>query len=126
MGHIIPGLEHELYDMQVGEHKEVAVAPEDGYGEVDKNAFMDVPRESFPSDVPLKIGTEMELKDRSGQPAHARVEAVTADNVRLDMNHPLAGKQLRFEVTIAAVRVATEDEVAHGHVHAGGSEPEGN
>jgi FKBP-type peptidyl-prolyl cis-trans isomerase SlyD len=124
MGHIIPGLEHELYDMQVGQHKRVAVAPTDGYGEVDKDAFTDVPRDSFPSDVPLKIGTELELKDRSGQPAHARVDAVTPDNIRLDMNHPLAGKQLEFEVAIADVRVATEEEVAHGHVHIGGPEAE--
>src|ERR1700690_2962624 len=60
MGHIIPGLEHELYDMKIGENKKIVVLPKDGYGEVDPEAFMDVPRDSFPTDVPLEKGTELE------------------------------------------------------------------
>jgi len=119
MGHIIPGLEHELYDMQVGESKQVSVAAKDGYGEVDAQAFMDVPRDSFPSEVPLEVGTQLELKDKTGHPSVARIESVTEENVRLDMNHPLAGKQLEFDVTIAALRPATDEEVSHGHVHTG-------
>lgn len=117
MGHIIPGLEHELYDMQIGESRQVSVAPKDGYGDVDAEAFMDVPRDSFPAEIPMEVGTQLELKDKSGQPAHARIDAVTDDNVRLNMNHPLAGKQLEFEVTIHALRAATDEEVSHGHVH---------
>lgn len=117
LGHIISGLEHELYDMRIGESKKVSVAAKDGYGEVDAQAFMDVPRGAFPSDIPLQIGTQLELKDKSGHPAHARIDAVTSENVRLNMNHPLAGKQLVFEVTIAALRPATDEEVSHGHVH---------
>lgn len=117
MGHIIPGLEHELYEMQIGESKRVSVAPKDGYGVIDDQAFMEVPRSAFPADVPLEIGLQLELKDKAGNPAHARIDALSAENVRLNMNHPLAGKQLDFEVTIAGLRAATDDEVAHGHVH---------
>jgi FKBP-type peptidyl-prolyl cis-trans isomerase SlyD len=117
MGHIIPGLEHELYDMQVGDTKKVSVAAQDGYGEVDADAFMDVPRRAFPAEVPLKTGTQLELKDKSGNPTISRIDSVTDENVRLDMNHPLAGKQLDFEVSIAALRLATDEEVSHGHVH---------
>jgi FKBP-type peptidyl-prolyl cis-trans isomerase SlyD len=117
MGHIIPGLEHQLYDMQVGDSKKVSVAPRDGYGVVDAEAFMDVPRSAFPAEVPLVPGTQLELKDKSGHPSIARIESVTDDNVRLDMNHPLAGKNLEFDVTITALRLATEEEVSHGHVH---------
>ena len=117
MGHIIPGLEHELYDMQIGESKNVSVAPRDGYGDVDAEAFMDVPRDAFPGEIPMEVGTQLELQDKSGQPAHARIDAVTDDSVRLNMNHPLAGKQLEFEVTIEALRAATDEEVSHGHVH---------
>ena len=120
MGHIIPGLEHELYDMRIGESRRISVAARDGYGEVDSEAFMDVPRTAFPADLPLEIGMQMELKDKSDHPAHARIEALTGESVRLNMNHPLAGKQLDFDVTIAGLRVATEDEVAHGHVHTHG------
>jgi FKBP-type peptidyl-prolyl cis-trans isomerase SlyD len=63
------------------------------------------------------MGTQLELKDKSGHPAHARVDALTEQNVRLNMNHPLAGKQLDFEITIAGLRPATDEEVSHGHVH---------
>ena len=63
MGHIIPGLEHELYDMEVGQSKSVTVPPKEGYGETDDSAFMDVPREAFPANVPLEKGTELELRD---------------------------------------------------------------
>jgi FKBP-type peptidyl-prolyl cis-trans isomerase SlyD len=119
MGHIIPGLEHELYDMQVGESKQVRVAAQDGYGELDEAAFMDVPRDAFPAEIPLEVGTQLELKDKTGHPAVARIASVTDETVRLDMNHPLAGKQLDFDVTIAALREATDEEVSHGHVHTG-------
>jgi FKBP-type peptidyl-prolyl cis-trans isomerase SlyD len=120
MGHIIPGLEHQLYDMKVGEKKDVVVAPKDAYGESDPDAFMDVPRESFPPNVPLTLGTELELRDKSDQPVYARIEEVTDKNVRLNMNHPLAGKELHFLVEIANLRDATNEEVSHGHVHGAG------
>ncbi len=120
MGHIIPGLEHELYDMRIGDHKSVRVAAKDGYGEVDEAAFMDVPRGSFPANVPLDPGTELQLQDRNGHPVYARIQAVSPEVIRLNMNHPLAGKTLDFDVTIASMRPATEEEVAHGHVHTGG------
>ncbi len=119
MGHIIPGLEHELYDMEVGQSKNVTVPPKEGYGETDENAFMDVPRDSFPTNVPLEKGIELELRDQSGHPVYARIDDVTEQNIRLNMNHPLAGKELHFDVKIAGLRQATDDEVSHGHVHTG-------
>ncbi len=117
MGHIIPGLEQQLYDMQVGESKSITVPPKEGYGETDEAAFMDVPREAFPGNVPLDKGTELELRDQGGHPVYARIDDVTDQNVRLNMNHPLAGKELNFDVKIAGLRQATDEEVSHGHVH---------
>jgi FKBP-type peptidyl-prolyl cis-trans isomerase SlyD len=117
MGHIIPGLEHELYDMEVGQSKNITVPAKDGYGETDETAYMDVPAEAFPDNVPLEKGTELELRDQSGNPVYARVDTVSDKNVRLDMNHPLAGKELNFDVKIADVRPASDEEVSHGHVH---------
>jgi FKBP-type peptidyl-prolyl cis-trans isomerase SlyD len=117
MGHIIPGLEHALYDMKIGESKQVVIAPKDGYGEEDTEAFMDVPRDSFPPNVPLKVGTEMELRDQNDHPMFARIDQITEDNIRLNMNHPLAGKELHFSVKIASLRPASDEEVSHGHVH---------
>ena len=117
MGHIIPGLENELYDMKVGENKKVDVSAKDGYGEVDSEAFMVVPRDAFPTDVPLEIGTELELREQSGHTMLARIETISDENIRLNMNHPLAGKELHFDIKIAGLRPATEEEVSHGHVH---------
>jgi FKBP-type peptidyl-prolyl cis-trans isomerase SlyD len=117
MGHIIPGLENELYDMKVGDKKLVVVSAKNGYGELDMEAFMDVPRDAFPTEVPLDLGTELELRDQSGHPMLARIDTISEDNIRLNMNHPLAGKELHFDVSIAGLRPATEEEVSHGHVH---------
>lgn len=117
MGHVIPGLEHELYEMKIGDSRKIVVAAKDGYGEEDAEAFMDVPRESFPDDVPLQQGTELELRDQSDHPVYARIDSIGDDNVRLNMNHPLAGKELHFDVRIAGLRPATDEEISHGHVH---------
>jgi FKBP-type peptidyl-prolyl cis-trans isomerase SlyD len=81
---------------------------------------MDVPRASFPPDVPLKIGTELQLRDQSDQRVYARIDEVTDTNVRLNMNHPLAGKELHFSVEITNLRPASDEEVSHGHVHVEG------
>jgi FKBP-type peptidyl-prolyl cis-trans isomerase 2 len=105
--------------MQIGESKNITVQAKDGYGVRDETAFMDVPREAFPADVPLEKGTELELRDQAGHPVYARVDEVSEQNIRLDMNHPLAGKELHFDVQIAHVRQATDEEVSHGHVHNG-------
>jgi FKBP-type peptidyl-prolyl cis-trans isomerase SlyD len=78
---------------------------------------MDVPRESFPTGVPLVVGTELELRDQADQPVYARIDSIGAESIRLNMNHPLAGKELHFDVKIADLRPATDEEVSHGHVH---------
>ena len=118
-GNIIPGLERELYGMTIGESKDVVVSPEDGYGNVDNEAYMDVPREKFPANIPMEIGTQLELHDQAGNPMHARIDRVGGETVRLDFNHPLAGKELHFAVKIAGLRQATDEELDHGHVHSG-------
>jgi FKBP-type peptidyl-prolyl cis-trans isomerase SlyD len=117
MGHIIPGLEHELYDMNIGDSKNIIVAARDGYGEENDEAFMEVPRDAFPTNVPLMPGTEMELRDQADHPVYARIDSIGEESIRLNMNHPLAGKELHFDVKIADLRPATNEEISHGHVH---------
>lgn len=117
MGNIIPGLEEELYGMSVGESKSVTVAPEDGYGEIDPDAFQDFPREAFPPSIPLEPGVALRLQDESGNVHMAVIDSVTDDTVRLDFNHPLAGKELHFDVKVVGLRDATDEELMHGHVH---------
>jgi FKBP-type peptidyl-prolyl cis-trans isomerase SlyD len=118
-GNIVPGLEQALYGMAVGESKDVVVAAGDGYGEMDNQAYMEVPRDQFPQDIPMDVGTQIELHDESGQPMVARIDQVGDTSVRLDFNHPLAGKELHFAVKIAGLRPATDEELDHGHVHSG-------
>lgn len=116
-GNIIPGLEREMTGMSVGESKVVLVAAADGYGERDEDAFMDVPRDQFPDEIPMKVGTELQVKNQAGQPMFARIETVGEKSVRLNFNHPLAGKDLHFSVKVVSLRDATAEEKEHGHVH---------
>ncbi|MFZ5855535.1 MAG: FKBP-type peptidyl-prolyl cis-trans isomerase [Chloroflexota bacterium] len=114
---IIPGLEREMDGMAVGESKTVIVSAADGYGEMDEEAFIEVPRSEFPKDMPLKPGLEMELSGPEGQPMYARVESMEGETVVLNMNHPLAGKELHFDVKVTNLRDATDEEMDHGHAH---------
>ncbi|HAV77594.1 MAG TPA: peptidylprolyl isomerase [Anaerolineae bacterium] len=119
-GNIVPGLENEMSGMKIGESKKVVVQPVDGYGEFDEKAFMSVPRDQFPKDLPLDVDTELTVRDDEGQGRYARVESIEGDNVRLDFNHPLAGAELHFNVKVIALREPTDEELEHGHVHEGG------
>ena len=117
MGNIIPGLERELDGMTVGDSKKVIVAAVDGYGELDEEAFLEAPRTEFPQDMPIKPGVEMELTGPEGQPMYARIEKIEGETVVLNMNHPLAGKELHFDVKVVKLRDATDEEMEHGHAH---------
>ena len=116
-GNIIPGLEQALYGMKTGEKKEVIVTAADGYGELDPEAYSEVARKEFPPQIPMEVGIELEIKDQSGDILDARIDAVNEDTVRLDFNHPLAGKQLNFSVQVVALRQPSAEELEHGHVH---------
>ena len=116
-GQIIRGLEQALYGMGVGDEKSVMVAPADGYGELDSDAFALVPANTFPPDLELTPGKRLHLRDQSGQVLTAYVNDVRPDGVLLDFNHPLAGETLHFDVRIATLRLAPSEELAHGHAH---------
>ncbi len=114
---IVPGLEREMVGMKIGESKDVVVLPEDGYGEFDEEAFMEVPRSEFPADMELEEGLELNVTDEDGQHQLAFVESFNDKIVRLDFNHPLAGAELHFNVKVVALRDPTKEELDHGHVH---------
>lgn len=116
-GHIVRGLEQALYGLQVGESREVVVSPQDGFGLEDTDAIADVPRDEFPDDFPLQPGVELQLTNKEGDDLEAYIVSVSKKTVRLNFNHPLAGKELSFSIRIAGVRQATEGELDHGHVH---------
>jgi len=116
-GNIIPGLERELYGMTIGESKKVTVVPVEGYGKLDPNAFVNVPRSQFPENIPMEVGTEIQVNDPQGHEMMARIDQVETDSVRLNFNHPLAGKDLHFDVKIVGLRAPTDEELEHGHAH---------
>ena len=100
---IVPGLERELTGMQPGESKHVTVPPKDGYGDVDPQAFIQVPKEQLPADVTLQVGLPLRGTSADGRPFRAMISEVGEDRVTLDLNHPLAGKTLEFDVEVAEV-----------------------
>ena len=117
---IITGLEREMIGMKIGESKDVIISPEDGYGEMDEEAYMDVPRSEFPEDMPMRSGVEMEMSDDDGNPMYARIDSLDGDTITLNFNHPLAGKELHFNVKVVGLRAATKEELKHGHAHSAG------
>jgi FKBP-type peptidyl-prolyl cis-trans isomerase SlyD len=119
-GNIIPGLEKEMMGMKIGDSKEVTVQPEDGYGEFDDEAFMEVPRTEFPADLKIEEGAELHVTDEEGQHQAAYVTSFDDKTVKLDFNHPLAGAVLNFYVKVVALRKPTDEELDHGHVHEDG------
>ena len=114
---IVPGLEREMLGMKIGESKDVVVKAEDGYGEFDEEAFMEVPRTEFPEDMKLEEGMELHITDEDDQHQAAYVTGFDDKTVQLDLNHPLAGAELHFNVTVVALREPTDEELDHGHVH---------
>ncbi len=121
-GEIIPGLEKALYGMSVGEEKDIVVAPADAYGEFDADLLKTLPRSVFPADMILEEGQGFRLRTNSGQVVVAYVYAIEDDQVTLDLNHPLAGETLYFNVKIAGLREATAEELANSPRPGGCSE----
>ncbi len=116
-GHIITGLENSLYGMEVGESKQLVVSSDDGYGDIDEKAFADIPRSEFPPKIPLEVGIALQFRDQDGEELEAHIINVGEKMIRLDFNHPLAGKELHFSIEVVGLRPASETELAHGHVH---------
>jgi peptidylprolyl isomerase len=102
-GEIIPGLDKEVEGMAVGEAKSVTVAAAEAYGDHDPGRTQAVPRDQVPDHIPLDIGTQLQLQTPDGQAVAVSVAEVTEDEVVLDANHPLAGKDLNFAVELVEI-----------------------
>jgi FKBP-type peptidyl-prolyl cis-trans isomerase SlyD len=119
-GNIIPGLERELLGKVVGASVYARVAPQDGYGLRDPDRIQEVPRTAFPKNMNPEVGMQLMARDPSGNQFPLWITEVKAEAVVVDGNHPLAGETLHFQVEIKEVRAASEEELAHGHVHGPG------
>lgn len=118
-GNIIPGLEKELEGRESGEQLQVTVEPAEGYGETQPSLVQEVPRDAFQGVDQVEPGMQFQAQTQGG-PLMVTVTQVEGDTVTVDGNHPLAGQTLNFDVQIAEVREASQEEMEHGHVHGEG------
>jgi len=113
---IIPGLEAAIALMNVGDKKKIEVKAQDAYGEVNADLVVKVKRTQFPPDANLQVGDQFQVNNDPQSPVFTII-SLDSEEVTVDGNHPMAGKDLYFDVEIVGIRNATEEEVAHGHAH---------
>jgi FKBP-type peptidyl-prolyl cis-trans isomerase SlyD len=118
-GDIVPGLEKALDGKAAGNKFKVSVSPEEGYGVRTNDKVQTVPRSAFEDDAEIEPGTQFQAEGPDGVSIVTVVE-VSAEEVTIDANHPLAGENLHFEIEVVKVRSATAEELEHGHVHEDG------
>lgn len=120
-GNIIPGLEEQLLGLKKNDTLTAVVEAEKAYGLPDPERFQPIPKGSLPSNIVLEPGTQLTATGESnGQAQIVKIHEVKEDEVIVDFNHPLAGVELTFDVTIVGVRDASTEEVEHGHPHGPG------
>lgn len=119
IGNLIPGLESALEGKKAGDSLKVKIDAKDGYGERNDSLCQEVPRAQFESTEGLEVGMQFEVETEQGEIVVA-VTKIEGDTVTVDGNHPLAGMELHFDVTVKEIREASAEELAHGHVHGPG------
>jgi FKBP-type peptidyl-prolyl cis-trans isomerase SlyD len=119
-GQIIPGLEQAMDGHEAGDKFEVKVPPEQGYGERREDFTQRVPKKYFRDGDHLKPGDATVLSVQGGGYRQVVVLKVGSSVIDVDLNHPMAGKTLSFDIEITDVRDASAEEIEHGHVHGEG------
>ena len=116
IGALIPGLEKELEGKKAGDKLDVAIQPDEGYGLRKEELLQAIPKVHFPPETDIQVGMQFQANTEKGTVVVTVVE-VQEDTIIADGNHPLAGVVLNFKVEVKDVRTASEEEIAHGHVH---------
>jgi FKBP-type peptidyl-prolyl cis-trans isomerase SlyD len=109
---IVPGLERQIAGLHAGEKGSFVVEADEAFGERDEDAVFAVDRTDFPDADDVAVGDEFMAEGPDGEPIAMRVVEIRDDALVVDTNHPLAGQKIRFEVEVADVRPASEDEIA--------------
>ncbi|MDX1809485.1 MAG: peptidylprolyl isomerase [Sulfurospirillaceae bacterium] len=116
-GQIIPGLESEIRKLSQDDTSDIKVSAADAYGEYDENAVQSLPKEQF-AGLELKEGMTLYGQGEDGGTVQVTVKSFDDESVKVDFNHPLAGKDLLFSLSVLEVRDATSDEILNGYVGA--------
>ena len=107
-GMVIPGFDAAVIGMEVGDKKTVTIDPENGYGPIDERNVLEVPKKDFPEDMKIELGMMIELHSDQGHVVPAAVVEIGDEKVKLNANHPMAGKTLVFELELLEVGVEIE------------------
>ncbi len=104
-GKIIKGFDEEVVSMEVGQEKNIVIQPAEGYGDVHPELIQEVPKNALPDDMreQMKEGMYLRLQDPEGKVIPARVTKVTTNTITVDLNHPLAGKVLKFSIKVEGI-----------------------
>lgn len=114
-GNTLAKIEEALEGKEPGFQTILALQPEDAFGLRDESLVRTIPRSQFPPGV--KVGGQLEGRGSDGREQVFNVTKIKGEIVLLDGNHPLAGKALRFTLKVTDVRIASQDEITHQHVH---------
>ena len=117
VGMMIPKFEENIKGLTTGDKASFTILPAEGYGERNPDAVAQLPLEMFNESGIPPVGAILPLSDNQGNNFQAVVLEVTPEAVVVDLNHPMAGRPLHFDVEILNTRPATEEELAHGHAH---------
>ena len=114
---ILPKLEDVVNQMIIGTKKDIKIQAAEGYGEYNDAAVQQINKKEFPEDLKLEEGMRLIANSPEGRQMPFIINKVGENEVTVDFNHPLAGKNLEFNVELLDVRDATPEELSHGHVH---------
>lgn len=122
-GGLLPKFEEKLDGLSEGDNFEFLLLSEDAYGPVVESAIVHVPQTVFETDGKindelLKMGNMVPMTDSEGRRLNGKIIAIEGEAVKMDFNHPMAGRDLYFKGEVTGVRLASDEELSHGHIHA--------
>lgn len=119
-GQMLPGVEKALEGKKAGERTQFVVAAKDGYGEPSHRGTISVPKTQLPEGFEPEVGMGLDSSGPDGHPMTLWIVGVGINDIQLSTDHPLAGVDLHFDMTVKEVRAATDEELSHGHAHGPG------
>lgn len=117
VGMMLPKFEENISGLKAGDTVDFELAAADAYGEIDEQAIAQLPVSMFDDGGIPAVGEILPLQDNQGNQFRARVTEISPEAVVVDLNHPMAGQNLHFDIEILTVRPATQEELSHGHSH---------
>jgi FKBP-type peptidyl-prolyl cis-trans isomerase SlyD len=121
-GNVLPAFESQLSSLAIGDNFDFSIPCDAAYGQPNDKAIIELPVDAFHVDGKIdeelvQLGNIVPMRDQSGNRLNGKIIGVSVESVKMDFNHPLAGDDLHFQGTVVGVRVATEEEISHGHIH---------